>query len=271
MTGSQIVPKPRLNKIQAKPEVDLSNLKSQIWQSTVRSDISHVFDSQKYYMCMKDRSMGRLAITCEVFYTFRTADYFLYIEMHPLERSNKMLKLILNKADIAGHICADLMSFLFDKPKIIRVLENFLARLWFERTSLYYKPAISYTKSDHEDYVFVNRQRCSRSNTTWLEKRHREQSIVGQYVKRFGKMYTIVTVYKVVNFLGFEIEIYVPRIQKRFFFQIFNQEVLDIDGLTVDKIYQITSDDFKSLVEKNRGDYKKVKEGIAALMVNFRD
>ena len=263
MLGARNIP----NTIEMRPEFDLKKLKSCIWQSAVRSDIRSTFDTVRYQVGITDHRIGRLIVTCDIFFSFRSMDIFIYLEIHSIASKNKISKLALNKEDIERHLAKDLLSFLFKKDQVIRAISGFLSRLRFDRASLYYKPVIVHVKNKHENYVFVNRLRGSTTKSAWLEKRHQEQQIVGQYVKRFDKMFVILTVFKVVNLDGFEVEIYVPRIQKRFFFQIFNEEMLEIDSKTVQQIYQIGSNDIKVLAELHRGDYKKIKESIFEQMV----
>jgi hypothetical protein len=193
----------------------------------------------------------------------------MYLEFHSISSKNKIAKMALNKEDIKKHISNSMLGILFNKAKVLEVLGEFLARLRFERSNLYFKPAVLHARNKKESFVFINKLRGSTATDTWLEKRHQEQQIIGQYVKKFDKIFVIMTVYKVVNLDGYEVEVYAPRVQKKFFFQIFNEEVLEIDSRTVQKIYQAASNEIKTLAEVNKGDYRKVKEGILEIMVTY--
>lgn len=220
---------------------------------------------------MTDHRIGRLMVTCEIFFTFKTNDYLMYLEFHSIASKNKISKLVMNKEDIKKHVIPDLLSVLFNKTIVMNVLGEFLSRIRFERSNLYFKPAVLHARNKIESFVFANKLRGSTESLCWLEKRHQEQQIVGQYTKKFDKTFVVMTVFKVINLNGYEVEVYVPRVQKRFFFQIFNEEVLEIDSKTVQQIYQAAASEIKTLAEVSKGDYKKVKEGIFEIIVKFFD
>lgn len=218
---------------------------------------------------MRDNSMGRLSVVCEVFYTFTVLDVLMYFEFQANSSKNIILKLALNKNDIELHITSNIRSILFDRVLLNRAISGFLERVSFIRTPMYMRPVVQYRRHKGTLYQYENTFRGSLVTEFWLEKVAREQKVVNQYVKRFGKFYAVLTVFKVTNIDGFEVEVYFPKGQKRFIFQMFNEELMLIDMNTIQRLYEVSSEEIRVLAEVNKGDYRKVKAEIWDIVVGL--
>jgi hypothetical protein len=260
-------PRARPRRLEAKPKIALSDLKASICQSAVRNDIRAVFDMERYHLGMIDKYLGRVNVLCEIYFTFKNFDALMYLEFQIPKSKNTILKLVLNHKDIQIHISPSIQDFIRDKVEVRRLLYGFLKRVVFVKAANYMKVAVQYKRRKGHVYQYSNCFRNSNESHIWLEKRHMEQEVIGQFVKKFWNYFSIFTVFKVTNINGFEVEVYFPKVQKRFLFQMFNDEIQLIDRATIQKVYEIGGEDIKTLTMMHKGDYKKVKEEIWRIMV----
>lgn len=264
----------RPKKLEAKPRLDYKNLKATIWQLAVRNDIRSVYDMEKYHFGIVDHALGRINVLCETYFTFRNFDVIMYFEFQITKSKNNLLKMVLNYKDIQTHLSSYIKDFIRDKVEMRELISEFLRKIVFVKGPIYMKPSLYYKRRKGLVYHYSNCFRDSIEKNGWLEKRQMEQEVIGQFVRKFWNFYSIFTVYKVTNLQGFEVEVYFPRVQKRFLFQMFNDEIQLIDKATVQRIYEIGGEEIKVLAKVHKGDYKLVKDSIGSLVVmhvNFRE
>lgn len=261
------MPELRPSQLDVKPSIDINDLKSSIWQSTVRFDIRLTYDMIRQQLAINDSRLGRLAIVCEIYYTFRHFDIVMYFEIQAMTSKNMIMKLALNKNDVETHVSSGIKDIVYDRVKLNKHIADFLERVSFIRTPLYMRPCVQYNRQKGNMYQFENTFKGSLVKDTWLEKVAIEQTVVAQYIRQFGKFYAIFTIFKVTNISGFEVEVYFPKGQKRFVFQMFNEELMLIDKITIQRLYQVGSEDIRMLATANKGDYKMIKADIYKIMV----
>jgi hypothetical protein len=245
-----------------------SSLKHVIWQADVQRDIRFKYDRLRFHFFKADDTMGRLSVTCDLFYTFHSFDCYLYLEFASHARRNVVLKLVLNLPDILFHVSRDLPAHIFDRGWMAQKLQAFLAHVCFKRSKIYSKACVEYTRPDlRQSSTYLNVFRCSSEKRGFLEKRSDHRVIVGQFVRRFEQRYAVVTVMRNQPFRQYDLEVYFPQTQKRFIFVIFDDELLRFDRSIVLKIFAVGASEILYIIEDESFNYQKVIESIKRVKV----
>lgn len=247
-----------------------ASLKHIIWQSNVQRDIRFKYDLLRFHFFKTDDAMGRLSVTCDLFYTFHSFDCYLYLEFAAHARRNVVLKLVLNLHDLLYHVSKDLQQRLFDKRWMAQKLQAFLAHVSFKRSKIYSKACVEYTRPDLRlSSTYLNIFRCSSEKRGFLEKRTDQRVMVGQFVRRFEGRFAVVTVMRNAPFKQYDLEVYFPRTQKRFIFAIFDDELLRFDRSIVLKIFEVGASEILYIIEDESFNYQKVIESIKRVKVGL--
>lgn len=225
-------------------------------------DILLFFDKASYTLWLTDNHYGRLAAQCDLYYTFREKQACMSISLCSLGHRNVVLKLLLAYDDICRHIHPNLMEELFDKGLVIRKLQDFLGRLSFERATLYSRPLVVARRSSSGHLTAAFAGSCRRGCKNFLEYCKIQRDVVGQFAFRLQKTFLIATVFRHRSAKQHDVELYCPKTQKRFYFEMFNDELLRMDRLIVNKIYQLSSSEIMFLAEASKFDYRTLLEAI---------
>ena len=245
-----------------------SSLKQVIWQSNVQRDIRSKYDMLRFHFFKADDTMGRLSVTCDLFYTFHSFDCYLYVEFASHAKPNVLLKLVLNLQDILYHVSKDLRDHLFDKGWLAHRLQAFLLHVGFKRSKIYSKACVEYRRPDLQLHkTYLNVFKCSSEKQRFLEKRTDHRTIVGQFVRRFEQKYAVVTVMRNQQFKQYDLEVYFPQTQKRFIFVIFDDELLRFDRSIVLKIFEVGASEILYIIEDESFNYQRVIESIKRVKV----
>jgi hypothetical protein len=239
-------------------------LKKLLWQVDSQRDILLVFDKLSFTVVMTDAFYGRMLAMCSIFYTFRGHDCYLAVNIAGLGNRNIIFKMVLSKEDIHHHVHPDLMAILFDRGAMIKHLQGFLKKIVFERSVLYTKPIIIYKRSafGHLQSGFSNIFKKAISVSSYLEKKKIEREVVSQFVLKHQRTFMVATVFRHRSAQQHDIELYFPKTHKRFLFEMFNDELLRMDRLIVNKIFQLSSSEILFLAETSKFDYGELRNAI---------
>lgn len=262
----------RDNSFGVKTGVERTELKRFIYRADVRNDILSMYDCHTFRLKKMDKVIGIMVVTATLFYTFKNFDCLLYLEFQPSNSKNIVHKIALNKLDLEAHVSKQIREFIHNKPKLVHLLEKLVDSIDICRQSLYSRPMIRYTPKSRAStpLYFINKHRRSQAEDRWTERLLQENSILGQFTKRFGKYYAICTVRRLAYSKGFEAEIYFTKLQKRFGFTIFNEELLELDKDLLHKIYEISSAEILYIIEQKKFNYQEILAEITKLQEEFK-
>lgn len=239
-----------------------------LWRDESQRDIQSAFDQVSYTILLNDGQYGRLTAECSLFYTFREPDIWLLASFASTGKRNTNWKLALAKADLETHVHPNFMNIIFDRGVLIKALQTFLQRLSFERDQLYYAPLIVHKKSatGHVLSGYSNLVKKT-SGSSFLEFRKIQREVVCQFVFRVQKFFIMTTVFRHRSSKQHDIELYFPKTQKRFCFEMFNDELLRMDRQIVSQIYPLTSSEIMFLAEVSKFDYRALLLAIKDAIV----
>lgn len=241
----------------------LHKLKQGLFQSAVQQDIRSRFDVISLRLTKLDRVKGRMIVKVDLFFTFHEEfNCMACLEFSPCSSKNVCLKLIMNKKDIEFHVRRDFRHILTQTKQVVREMQELVNRVTFFREFLFSKPAIAY-RSNHSkafENIYMNFFKCSRVQNMWTEKRLQAGKMVGQYVQRFGALYAVCTVWR--RDLVFQLELYFPRLLKRYSLEIFDRELVGIDRDILKKLYEVPTSEILYVIEQNCFNYQRVKNEL---------
>ena len=259
----------RNEKRQKTEAIEMKDLKRVFWQSNVQREIRSSFDVIHFDFLKLDDYHGKLTVSCDVYYTFRNFDCYVYFEFTSHARRNIISKLLLNKVDIENHISKDIAINLFDKVWMCKKMQEFLSLVIFERSKAYSKPKVRYSKSNVSPArIYENKFKCSLEKLSYMEKRSDNRVVIGQFVRNFGGRYGVVSVLRNSDLKEYNIEVYFPKTQKRFIFGIFDEELINLDKGLITEIFEVNAYEILYIIEDQNFNYQKVLETVDKLKVD---
>lgn len=248
--------------------VDLTKLKESLWRSAVQQDIRSVFDVTRYTFASYDDFYGRLSVVISVFATFHGSfDCYMMLEIRLCTNKNQSYQLLMNLKDVRTHVAKDVERLIRNKEGFIKALQSFVAHVQFIRSRIYHKPCLLYFENRGERLrsIHTNNLRCSTSWDKCLEHKYEECEVVGQYFKRFDRRYCLVTVFKHLIFKQFSVELYFAGTNKRFTFELFNDELLVLDKEVLRDVFETSSLELVQHLQTAGCNYCLFKQALAAL------
>jgi len=236
-----------------------NGLKKILWQSSVRSDIAGIYDSMSIRLSKMDAKFGSTIVNVQVMYTFRNFDCFVYMEFIPFSTKSIVLKMLLNSEDIKRHIKGDIKEILFVKVKLIGALQEFVDRVVFLRSKLYTKPCLKgKNRLLQLPEIDGNKFRCALDSKRSLQRSVLESVVVGQFAKRFGKEYIIITVSRHIKLKHFSLELYYPRLLVKYEVNIYDEEMLGLEKYARDPNF--TMQEIYFMIDRYCYDYGRLQE-----------
>lgn len=270
--GSQICCLPRELEIPRSKTTDEGDkLRDKFWRKENHRDIQLALDKTTFMASLKDPIHGKLLATCDLFYSFRSRDTYLHVSLTSPSSRFILLKLLLGREDIAGHIHEDILSVVFDRGLMAKLVQRFVDKIGFLRCGLYTKAVVKYQTSDIGSVLecFLNKFKHVMPSRHCLHREKSEREVVCQLIKRFQNLYAVITVRRYQHCEEYDVELYFPKTQKRLSFEIFSEELLRMDRHIVKKIYELPTSELLYLIESSAFSYQKVKASIHEVLVDM--
>lgn len=245
------------------------DIRDMFWRKDSHRDIQLSMDKATFTATLRDPSHGKLIATCDLFYTFRTRDCYLHVSLASASRRSLMLKLLLNREDIAAHLHEDILSIVYERVLMADLIQRFVDSIGFLRCGLYTKAVVRYKASDTGAIkdCFMNMYKHAMANKYCLRRIKSQREVVCQVVKRFRHLYAVVTVRRHLHCEEYDIEMYFPQTQKRFCFEIFSEELLRLDKNIIQRVYELPSAELLYIIDNTGYCYQKVRAAIFKQLV----
>jgi hypothetical protein len=271
-TKPVVIPRKMILEKQSIDSLAYDKMMDLLWRNDSQRDLLAAFDVAEYSVLLGTAGQGRQAARCRLFFSFRARAACLCVDVAATGQRHAMLKLVLASDDVRKHVHADILQIVFDRGAVIKCVQAFLAKVVFERAMLYSRPMVVHKRSSagHIMSAFVNVFRRDKGKASFLEFKKIQREVISQFVFRLRKLYMVVTVFRHRSAKQHDIELYCPKTQKRFYFEMFNDELLRMDQIIVNKIYQLSSSEIMFLAETSNFDYRALLSAIRKNIVNFK-
>ena len=195
-------------------------------------------------------------------------EVFLVILASNTQSRTESYTLFMNHADLSVHFDKYFVLQLFERDKLIRLLESSLQCLTLQRRHLYRRLELVYRRHERFEVSFANEYKNSRTDEFFIEKRVYEHLLVCHQLTRIGTGYVIVSVYRHIIQDRFEIRIQPRSTFKVYSFHMSFSEVNHLVNLHTTAILKFKYPVTKYLIETSK-DYR---EFVAKLhMLTDRD
>ena len=241
-------------------------IKQVLFQSAVQRDICSRYDRMSFNMMKHDRGKGNMSVSVDLFYTFRHFDALLSLEFKPVSSKNVSYKMIMNLQDIEQHVERDISKLVHDTPRLLHRLQELVQAISFCRQYTYSKAGLAYLSNHskrHED-VYINVFKKSRSEAGWTERRLETEKILGQYVKKFGGLHAVCSIFKAGR--AFRVDLYFPKLVRRYSFDIFESELISIDKNILRRVYEVPTSEILYIIEQKKYNYELVKNELVRMI-----